>query len=458
MKLWMKLTCIVMICTLAALSVSLYISTAWQANRILDQAEEQAYRAFNLFCSNMNAVQNTTQGDPMSDVTSRSVVHYYFATYAHLLSDSAYFSLVQEGEYLYNTCPVNPKSLLTIPPQADEVCATFALDKHYFIIARNITMVSQKYTVYLCMDVSDAYARAQDTAKLSALMLLVSTLIVLATTIPLVRRALIPLGKLKETAESIAEGEYGLRAQIESEDEIASLAQSFNHMADEVESRIDELTEESERRRLLLGALAHELKTPMTAVIGYADSLLKMPLSEEQKQHSLQQILTASQRTERMTQKLMLLLSLSEDDCLEMKTFGAEEFADELGGMYDARVDITASGELYGERDLIMSLAQNLINNALNASSDIVRVHIAPSSIRVTDHGSGIPKEHIARLTEPFYRVDKARSRKRGGAGLGLALCRVIAEAHSGRLIIESQLGKGTAVTATLNERRPEHE
>lgn len=458
MKLWMKLTCIVMVCTLASLSVSLYVSTAWQTERILDQAEEQAYSTFNLFCSNMNAVRNTGQSGSMSDITSRSVVHYYFATYAHLLGNSAYFSLVHEGEYIYNTCPVNPKSLLNIPSQADEAYATFDLDKYYFIIARNINVFSQEYTVYLCMDVSDAYARTQDTAKLSALMLLVSTLIVLATTIPLVRRALVPLDKLKSTAESISEGKYSLRAKIESEDEIASLAQSFNHMADEVESRINELTEESERRRLLLGALAHELKTPMTAVIGYADSMLKMPLSEEQKQHSLHQILAASQRTERMTQKLMLLLSLSEDGRLEMKTFDAVAFANELTGMYAARVDITASGEMRGERDLLMSLAQNLINNALNASSETVSVRITPSSIRVSDHGSGIPKEHIARLTEPFYRVDKARSRRNGGAGLGLALCSVIADAHGGELIIESKPGEGTTVTATLNKRRSEHE
>lgn len=88
-------------------------------------------------------------------------------------------------------------------------------------------------------------------------------------------------------------------------------------MADAVESRIDELTEESERRRLVLGALTHELKTPMTAIIGFADSMLKMPLTEDQKQHSLQQILSAGQRTERMTQKLMTLLFLDQEDRLE---------------------------------------------------------------------------------------------------------------------------------------------
>ena len=452
MKLWLKLTCITLACTLAALSVCLGVFSVWQNDRIIDTAEDQAHTSLRLFCSNLESLNNATPGSSVSDLTGRSIVQYYFATYAHLLGNGAYFSLVQDGEYLYNTCPLDPKSLLDVPETKETVSTTIKTDAHYYLIAQPVHVLSQDYVAYLTMDVSSAYAQARDTNIVSAVMLLISALLVVCATIPLVRRALKPLGNLRKTAESIAEGEYHLRAQVESKDEVASLAVSFNGMADAVESRIDELTEESERRRLLLGALAHELKTPMTAIIGFADSMLKMPLTEEQKQHSLQQILSAGQRTERMTQKLMTLLSLDQEDQLEKTLFDLAAFSEELSRLYPDHVHFSAEGRLFGDRDLLFSLVQNLINNALNASATRVDIKMTPEMIRVMDDGRGIPPEHIARLTEPFYRVDKARSRKHGGAGLGLALCQTIAQAHGGRLTIESVVGSGTTMTVTLGD------
>ena len=107
---------------------------------------------------------------------------------------------------------------------------------------------------------------------------------------------------------------------------------------------------------------------------------------------------------------------------------------------------------MVGERDLLFTLTQNLINNALNASDtdSIVNVTLSEKMICVADSGRGIPAEHIKRVTEPFYRVDKARSRKLGGTGLGLSLCKAIAEAHGGTLSIESASGQGTTVRVDL--------
>lgn len=450
MKLWLKLTCIALACTLTALSVCLGVFSVWQNDRIIDTAEEQAHASFRLFCRNLESLSSAPPGSSISDLTGRSIVQYYFATYAHLLGNGMYFSLVQDGEYLYNTCPLDPKALLDFSETQKSLSVTIELDTHYYLIAQPVHVLSQDYVVYLVMDVSSSYAQVHDTYIVSAAMLLLSALIVICVTVPSVRHALKPLGKLRNTAESIAKGGYHLRAKIESKDEVASLAFSFNGMADAVESRIDELTEESERRHMLLGALTHELKTPMTAIIGFADSMLKMPLTEEQKQHSLQQILCAGQRTERITQKLMTLLSLDQEDRLVRVSFSLAAFSEELSCLYTAKVRFDAEGELYGDRDLLFSLTQNLINNALNAAATEVQVSMSPEMIRVSDDGRGIPPEHIARLTEPFYRVDKARSRKHGGAGLGLALCQTIAEAHGGRLAIESIVGTGTTMTVYI--------
>jgi signal transduction histidine kinase len=101
-------------------------------------------------------------------------------------------------------------------------------------------------------------------------------------------------------------------------------------------------------------------------------------------------------------------------------------------------------------------LLRNLIHNALQHSGSLepveIRLQVVDDryQIRVTDHGSGIAEEHLASLTEPFYRVDPARRRETGGYGLGLYLCRLVAEAHGGTLEIESTPKRGTTVTATL--------
>lgn len=455
MKLGLKLTCITLACTLAALLICLGVFTIWHNDRIISTAEEQAHSSFRLFYSNLESLNNAAPGSSVSDLTSRSIVHYYFATYAHLLGNNAYFSLVQDSDYLYNTCPIDPKALLENPESTEQVSQTIVIDEHYYVIAQPLHVLSQDYVVYLVMNISSAYEQVRDTYSVSAIMLVLSVLIVVCITVPSIRHTLKPLAKLRETAERIAEGEYHLRVQVESKDEVGSLTVSFNGMADAVESRIDALTEESERRRLLLGALAHELKTPMTAIIGFAGSMLKTPLSEEQRQHSLQQILSAGQRTERMTQKLMTLLSMDGEGLLEKQLISLKELANELAHIYPSDVHFIAEGELWADHDLLISLVQNLMNNAMNASAAHIHVTMTPDKIQVSDDGRGIPAEHIARLAEPFYRVDKARSRKHGGAGLGPALCQNIAKAHDGIISIESVVGEGTTYLTNVQRFEP---
>lgn len=450
MKLWVKLTFISLVCTLTALAICMGIFTAWQSERIIDDAKERAQGMLNLFCSNLNSLDDAPLNRSISGMTERSIVQYYFSQYAHLLGGTQ-ISLAQSGEYLYNVGPLNPKTLLGTPELDEQICVVMDMDAKYYMIARSLRIMSQQYTVYLAADVSDAYANVRSMRMASVALLVLAALLAAVITAHSVRCALRPLGELRNTAESIARGKYDLRAHIDTGDEVASLAASFNDMADAVQSRIDALTEESERRHMLLGALAHELKTPMTAIIGFADSMLRLPLSEEQRRHSLERIISAGQRTERMSQKLMQLLAIRGEARIERREFALESMGAELAHLYDGRVHIRAAGSMCGDRDMLFSLVQNLINNSLNAAAGNVHVTLASRMIEVSDDGRGIPHEHIDRLTEPFYRVDKARSRMNGGAGLGLALCSAIAEAHGGRLNIYSMPGRGTRVRVILD-------
>ena len=207
----------------------------------------------------------------------------------------------------------------------------------------------------------------------------------------------------------------------------------------------------------MLGRLTHDLKTPMTSIMGYADSLLHVRLREEQQEKALWHIYNECGRLGRISSKLMCLIGLYENDSICMEEVSVEELFEcvanlEAENLKKKRLTLEyscQSGVRRMDRDLFESLLINLIDNGIKACSDGGTIFMTGMSDRITvrDQGCGIPQEELPRVTEDFYMVDKARSRKTGGSGLGLALCDRIARLHGARLQIESVLGEGTTVT-----------
>ena len=212
---------------------------------------------------------------------------------------------------------------------------------------------------------------------------------------------------------------------------------------------------------MLLGALTHEMKTPMTAIIGFSGSLLSMPLTEEGRLEAAHEINEAAKRTERLSQKMMQLISMQENPMVLKKAIDAKELLEKVctaltPAAKEKQIKLQTKLQtdiLTGDPDLLFSLLTNFTDNAIKASPENTVICLTADTsnglqtVSVIDQGSGIPADQIALVTEPFYRVDKARSRKLGGAGLGLSLCQMIAQAHGGRLDIQSEVGKGTAIS-----------
>lgn len=215
------------------------------------------------------------------------------------------------------------------------------------------------------------------------------------------------------------------------------------------------------KKQLLLAALTHELKTPMTAIIGFSDNLLYMSLTEEQRLVCAQNILTAGRHTERLAYRLFELINLadpeqSSENIIKIH-FPVSRLAEKLREILPHQVKITYdSFDLYGDETLLISLVSNLVDNAIHASPENAPVFVdlamdgLNGKITVTDQGRGIPSDYIDLVAEPFFRVDKARTRNNGGVGLGLALCKLIAAYHGGTINIESKPEHGTRVTVTL--------
>lgn len=269
-----------------------------------------------------------------------------------------------------------------------------------------------------------------------------------------------PLVKLTQTANEIADGNFEKRAEPSSTKEIYELSKSFNTMTEFVEGYIAELNEEVRRRDDFVSAFTHELKTPLTSVIGYADMLRSYELDAEKRRKCADNIYKEGKRLESLSANLLDLLVLKHTD-IEMSRISAKAVESDtksavlfLLEKYGVTLEIDfEQAMLVAEPSLLKTLIYNLIDNSCKASERGGRVIVrgvcqnGRYAVCVGDFGRGIPEDELAKITEPFYMVDKSRARSMGGAGIGLALCSEIARLHDSELNIKSEVGVGTVIS-----------
>jgi len=270
-----------------------------------------------------------------------------------------------------------------------------------------------------------------------------------------------PVRRLSVAARDFANGNYERRVKVSGNDEVTALVKDFNSMAGQLESNIHRLEEDAKRQEEFTEAFSHELKTPLTSIIGYADMLRSMKLSEEDIMTSAGYIFKEGKRLERLAYKMMELSFAGRQDIemLPVDICGLSEKIEKsilhLLKMDNKNIIFTKEiepGTIYGDMDLLNSLFYNLADNARKACGENGKIVLKGRNTKtgyqltVKDNGCGIPEDEIKKVTEAFYMVDKSRARKEGGAGIGLALCAKIVKLHNAVLSIESHEGEGTQV------------
>lgn len=210
----------------------------------------------------------------------------------------------------------------------------------------------------------------------------------------------------------------------------------------------------AKQRQELIDALAHEMRTPLTAIVAGSGLLLRANLEEHKRRALLETMDREARRLSSMDERLLQLTRL-EHEAPVMTAFSSLEMAKEALSVFE-HVELAGEDARFtAERELTIQLLRNLVTNALRAGGDApVRVTLLADGFSVADSGCGMTREQIARAFEPFYKADKSRTRAAGGAGLGLALCRKIAQLHRGRIEIESESGKGTTVLYQMECRK----
>ena len=273
-----------------------------------------------------------------------------------------------------------------------------------------------------------------------------------------------PLNVIAKTSRKIADGKFGERISITGNNELSQVAHDFNKMAEQIENQMLYLEAEAENKQQFVDNFAHEIRTPLTSIYGYAEYMQKAALKPEEIIESSAYIMDEAEHMKNIANSLLELATLRNYKPIMVKISISKLFDDVSQSLCkllqgrDVHLFREIDGDIdtiIGQEDLIRVLLVNLCTNAFKSfdtNKGVIELeaakHAKGVTITIADNGCGIAEEDLRKILEPFYRVDKSRNREQsgGGIGLGLTLCKRIAEVHGTQMSIKSVLGKGTTV------------
>ena len=338
-------------------------------------------------------------------------------------------------------------------------------EKTYLFVAKKINLDNNYYKISYVKNVSSIYDNRKYLFNLLVKLNILISIILSMVTITLSKFLVNPINKLIKSTQIIASGNFSERVKVTSDDEIGLLSKNFNDMTAVVEDKINQLEKNSLNKQRFIDNLAHELRTPLTSIIGYADFLRITKYDEETFISSLSYIYEEGKGLEKLVFKLMDLIVLRKED-FKLKEENIKELLRDIKNslvpkLEEKNINLEISTEnfiFFMDKDLIKVLIINLVDNSIKASKNGDDIYLSVYKdvqskivLEVKDLGLGIPKEDIPKLFEPFFMVDKSRSRVNSGVGLGLSLCAEIAKIHDAEIKIESKIDEGTTIKIIFN-------
>ncbi len=387
--------------------------------------------------------------------------------YSYLSGDnSAGLAFYKDNQLVYSSQDAIVLQINSLkPPENGNRLATVRKDagKTYVIVLGKLPVPYNSYTLVYLHDMTYAISSWSRLKNILFLAGFVLSIMFAFGLLLVLSRIFRPLKQISRTSKNIANGGYETRLPIYGHDELSEMAQSFNHMAMEIQRQMTELKDAVQKKQQFVDNFAHELRTPLTAIYGYAEYMQKAVISEDDRLSALSYIMSESRRLQTIAFQLLELANLQHNQitCEELKVSGLFETVNQtlFGRLSGKDLLIEFSSEIetiHGDASLLESLLVNLIDNAIKACENggHISVHAAKTAemktISVQDNGKGMTPEVLSQIMEPFYRGEKSRNRNDGGAGLGLAICRQIASRHDAKLSFSSHPGEGTTATITF--------
>ncbi|OME92835.1 MULTISPECIES: HAMP domain-containing sensor histidine kinase [Paenibacillus] len=383
--------------------------------------------------------------------------------YSYLSGDQKVKLALYKGEqlaYSNRLEMVLPSRFLEPPKDGNRLVAMQKTGGHsYVIVSGKLPAPYDSYTMVYLYDATDAISAWKHMKNVLFFAGFILSCLLALGLMLLLNRIFKPLSQISQTSRNIAAGAYETRLPVSGRDELSEMAQSFNHMAYEIQRQMTELIDAADKKQQFIDNFAHELRTPLTAIYGYAEYMQKAALTEDERLSAISYIMSESRRMQTMSYQLLELANLKNDE------IGWE--AQKVTGIFrsvqqtlhskitekDIQIEfICEIDAVWGDACLLQSLFVNLIDNAIKACSTgghiVVRAAIeaGKKTVYIQDNGKGMSAEILRHITEPFYRGEKSRNRRDGGAGLGLAICQQIVLRHRAELAFTSHPGEGTTV------------
>lgn len=284
--------------------------------------------------------------------------------------------------------------------------------------------------------------------------------------LPVIRRTLVPLSRMVSAVQRTDAGTLNERLPTgQGQEEIDQLANSFNGMLQRLDDSFRVEREAKEQMARFIADASHELRTPLTSIHGFLEVLLRGAMNKpEQLQSALSSMHGESKRINKLVEDLLLLAKLDRAPQLTFKDTSLDELMKEmepqlqmLAGKREILISLQPDVRGVYDPDKIKQVVLNLFHNAVQHTdpetgriSLILTVHKDKAEVRVQDNGSGIPEEHLPHVFDRFYRSESSRTRRSGGAGLGLSISKSLIEAHGGDIRVESYVGEGTTFSFRL--------
>ncbi len=461
MKLWQKIYLITMVLFVVLLNIGMYVVFELTYQKDIKVEQKQAEAEFNMLTASMNRSLNSlyNQGD-VTDAKLRKVIekyeHYYEDTLSLIMWRSEECVYPKDAELLRDWKDM---------PAVNEIRLTGKDEKTLIVQGR---LYEGEEILYLRYEKKlTGLMEVWDTLRMNYLLISTSFSVLLAITLFIVlRKTMKPITQLTRVVDDMAEGNWESKASEKGRDEVATLGRHFNRMADKLQENIQQMKQEADAKQEFVDNFSHELKSPLTSIYGFAEYVQKANVSEEEKIKCMSYIMDESNRLLQLSYTLLDMAKIRNEEVhtQEVLLGDMQEQIEKRMETLCTQKGVTLTCErgvdtMHANEVLLYSLLCNLIQNAVYAceQGDIVKWGVNKEGeylrVFVEDTGCGMSPEEVMRVREPFYRVDKARSREAGRTGLGLALCSQIAEYHNARMDIQSEKNKGTVISVLFPQR-----
>ncbi len=319
------------------------------------------------------------------------------------------------------------------------------------------------YTVCFIYPLTEADTMRSDIIKIFCLTAVLLSIIILFSSNLISNHLTNPIVNLRNTARSFSLGNLSIRTSRTSQDEVGDLSLTFNNMADNIQEMIDKLNEEADKQKHFFDNFTHEIRTPLTSIIGYADLLWKAD-SPELRDKSIFYISSEAQRLVKMTERLLELSKLKKFDFeLEKKIVSLAEIIDSACHSLEYKAEQNNiefrlhldNVKQFVDPELMRQVVLNILDNSIKYSGsryiDIyLKRHKNITKITIKDNGAGISDEDKEKIFDPYFKGDKSRNSEAEGWGLGLSIVKEIIEKHGGTIKMFSQEDKGTETIIEL--------